>query len=123
MTHDARTTAEIRAADPDTIVLEACPPHEATISLASIFSPMDRYRLVARCHGFRGCDPLTQQIVHAIAGGREMPDEFAILDTYYDIGAPEVEERCEKIRSEVHRIASAAGVPMRPTFTMLDGRA
>lgn len=124
MTHDPRSTAEILAADPDTIVLEACPPELATISLAGqLLTPMDRYRTAAKLHAFRGCDPLTQQIVHAIAGGREMPDEFAILDTYYDIGAPEVEERCEKIRSEVHRIASAAGVPMRPTFTMLDGRA
>jgi hypothetical protein len=82
-----------------------------------------RYRTLATRHAFRGCDPLTQPIVHAIAGGREMPEEFAILDTYYDIGAPEVEHRCETIRREVRRITNAAGIPMIRTFTMLDGGA
>lgn len=72
---------------------------------------------------FAACDPLTQPIVHAIAGGREMPEEFSILDTYYDIGAPEVEGRCERIRDEVARIVAAAGIPMIRTFTMLDARA
>lgn len=119
---DARTTAEILAADPDAIILEACPPEEATISLAGIVGPMARYRTVASRDGFRGCDKLTQPIVHAIAGGREMPEEFSILDTYYDIGAPEVEDRCERIRAEVRRIIAAAGIPMVETFTMLDGR-
>lgn len=85
--------------------------------------PIDRYRIAARMSAFRGCDPLTQPIVHAIAGGREMPEEFAVLDTYYDIGAPEVEARCETIRREVRRIVAAAGIKMRPTFTMLDGGA
>ena len=33
---DARSTAEILADDADTIVLEACPPELATISLAGI---------------------------------------------------------------------------------------
>ena len=86
-------------------------------------TPIARYRTLATRHAFRGCDPLTQPIVHAIAGGREMPEEFAILDTYYDIGAPEVEQRCETIREEVRRITSAAGIPMTRTFTMIDGGA
>lgn len=34
--NDARSTAEILAADPDAIVLEACPPELAAISLAGI---------------------------------------------------------------------------------------
>jgi hypothetical protein len=85
-------------------------------------TPIQRYRELAKQFAFTGCDQLTQPIVYAIAGGREMPEEFAILDTYYDIGAPEVEPRCEKIRDEVRRIIAAAGIPMRQTFTMLDGR-
>jgi hypothetical protein len=83
-------------------------------------TPIARYRTLATRHAFRGCDPLTSRIIHAIADGRELPDEFTILDTYYDIGAPEVEHRCETIRREVRRIAAAAGIPMRQTFTMLD---
>jgi hypothetical protein len=86
-------------------------------------TPIARYQTLATRHAFRGCDPLTQPIVHAIAEGREMPEEFAILDTYYDIGAPEVEQRCETIREEVRRITSAAGIPMARTFTMIDGGA
>lgn len=85
-------------------------------------TPIARYRTLATRQAFRGCDPLTQPIVHAIAGGRDMPEEFAILDTYYDIGAPEVEHRCETIREEVRGIIAAAGIPMTHTFTMLDGR-
>jgi len=83
---------------------------------------IERYRMIARLSAFRDCDPLTQPIVHAIACGREMPEEFEILDTYYDIGAPEVEPRCERIRREVRRITAAAGIPMRQTFTMLDSK-
>lgn len=83
----------------------------------------DRYIAIARRHAFPGTDPLTHLIVDAIAGRREMPDEWSILDTYYDIGAPEVEHRCERIRREVRRIIAAAGIPMRTTFTMLDGGA
>lgn len=86
-------------------------------------TPPERYRQTVRLKGFRGTDPLTQPIVQAIAGGQEMPEEFAILDTYYDIGAPEVEHRCERIRREVRGIIAAAGIPMRTTFTMLDGGA
>ena len=86
-------------------------------------TPIARYQALAAHHAFRGCDPLTQPIVHAIAGGREMPEEFAILDTYYDIGAPEVEQRCETIREEVICITNAAGIPMTRTFTMIDGGA
>lgn len=86
-------------------------------------TPIARYRALATQSAFRGCDPLTQPIVHAISGSGELPDEFTILDTYYDIGAPEVERRCEKIRLEVRRIIAAAGIPMRTTFTMLDGGA
>ena len=86
-------------------------------------TPIARYRTLATRSAFRGCDPLTKPIVHSIAGGREMPEEFAILDTYYDIGAPEVEQRCETIRDEVRRITSAAGIPMTRTFTMIDGGA
>jgi len=86
-------------------------------------TPTARYRTLAALHVFNGTDPLTQPIVHAIAGGREMPEEFAILDTYYDIGAPEVEHRCETIRGEVRRIIAAAGIPMTTTHTMLDGGA
>lgn len=86
-------------------------------------TPIAKYRTVAKLGGFRGCDALTQPVVHAIAGGREMPEEFSILDTYYDIGAPEVEPRCQRIRGEVHRIIAAAGIPMIRTFTMLDGGA
>jgi hypothetical protein len=86
-------------------------------------TPIARYRTLAARHAFRGCDPLTQPIVHAIAGGREMPEEFAILDTYYDIGAPEVEHRCETIREEVRRVLADAGIPMTRTFTMIDGGA
>jgi len=41
-------------------------------------TPLARYRTAATRHAFRGCDPLTQSIVHAIAGGREVPEEFAI---------------------------------------------
>jgi hypothetical protein len=52
-----------------------------------------------------------------------MPLEFAILDTYYDIGAPEVEHRCETIREEVRRVLADAGIPMTRTFTMIDGGA
>ncbi len=85
-------------------------------------TPIERYKMIARLSAFRDCDPLTQPIVHAIAGGREMPEKFAILDTYYDIGAPEVEHRCERIRREVRRITAAAGIPMRETFTMLDSK-
>lgn len=85
-------------------------------------TPAARYRLAARLDAFRGCDNLTQPIVLAIAGGREMPEEFAILDTYYDCGAPEAEPRCQRIRREVRRITAAAGIPMRQTFTMLDRR-
>jgi len=86
-------------------------------------TPTARYHALTAGHAFRGCDPLTGPIVYAIAVGREMPEEFAILDTYYDIGAPEVEGRCERIRREVRRIIAAAGIPMRTTFTMLDGGA
>jgi hypothetical protein len=86
-------------------------------------TPLARYRTLTARRAFRGCDPLTQSIVHAIAGGREMPEGFAILDTYYDIGSPEVEHRCETIRREVRRITNAAGIPMVRTFTMLDGGA
>ena len=86
-------------------------------------TPIARYRTLATRQAFRGCDPLTQPIVHAIAGGRDMPEEFAILDTYYDIGAPEVEHRCETIRQEVHCILADAGIPMTRTFTMIDGGA
>ena len=86
-------------------------------------TPIARYRTLATRSAFRGCDPLTQPIVHAIAGGREMPEEFAILDTYYDIGDPEVEHRCETIRQEVRCILADAGIPMTRTFTMLDGGA
>lgn len=86
-------------------------------------TPPERYRQTVRLKGFRGTDPLTQPIVHAISGGGELPDEFTILDTYYDIGAPEVERRCERIRREVRSIIAAAGIPMRTTFTMLDGGA
>jgi hypothetical protein len=86
-------------------------------------TPLARYRTAAMRHAFRGCDPLTQSIAHAIAGGRDMPEEFAILDTYYDIGAPEVEHRCETIRQEVRSILAAAGIPMARTFTMIDGGA
>ena len=86
-------------------------------------TPIARYQTLATRHAFRGCDPLTQPIVHAIAGGREMPEEFAILDTYYDIGAPEVEHRCETIREEVRRVLADAGIPMTRTFTMIDGGA
>jgi hypothetical protein len=86
-------------------------------------TPIARYQTLATRHAFRGCDQLTQPIVHAIAGGREMPEEFAILDTYYDIGAPEVEQRCETIREQVRRITNAAGIPMTRTFTMIDGGA
>lgn len=85
-------------------------------------TPIARYRTLATCQAFRGCDPLTQSIVHAIAGRRDMPEEFAILDTYYDIGAPEVEHRCETIRREVRLIIAEAGIPMTRTFTMLDAR-
>jgi hypothetical protein len=85
-------------------------------------TPIARYQTLAAHHAFSGCDQLTQPIVHAIAGGRDMPEEFAILDTYYDIGAPEVEHRCETIREQVRRIIAAAGIPMTQTFTMLDGR-
>lgn len=83
-------------------------------------TPSERYWQIVRRSGFHGTDPLTSRIIHAIANGRELPDEFTILDTYYDIGAPEVEHRCERIRSEVRRITAAAGIPMRQTFTMLD---
>lgn len=86
-------------------------------------TPIARYRTLATQSAFRGCDPLTQPIVHAIAGGRDMPEEFAILDTYYDIGAPEVEHRCETIRREVRLIIADAGIPMTRTFTMIDGGA
>jgi hypothetical protein len=86
-------------------------------------TPIARYQNLAAHHAFRGCDPLTQPIVHAIAGGREMPLEFAILDTYYDIGVPEVEHRCETIREEVRRVLADAGIPMTRTFTMIDGGA
>lgn len=86
-------------------------------------TPIARYRTLAMQSAFRGCDPLTQPIVHAIAGGRDMPEEFAILDTYYDIGAPEVEHRCETIRQEVRCILADAGIPMTRTFTMIDGGA
>lgn len=68
-------------------------------------------------------DPLTAPIVDAIAAGRELPDEFLILDTYYDIGAPEVEPRCERIRGEVHATLDRRGVAMPTTYTMLDRRA
>lgn len=83
-------------------------------------TPSERYLQIVRRSGFHGTDPLTSRIIHAIADGRELPDEFTILDTYYDIGAPEVEHRCERIRREVRRIAAAAGIPMPQTFTMLD---
>jgi len=86
-------------------------------------TPTARYHILAARHAFNGTDPLTQPIVHAIACGRKMPDEFSILDTYYDIGAPEVEHRCETIRREVRRIVAAAGIPMTTTHTMLDGGA
>lgn len=104
MTRDTRTTAEILAADPDTIVLEACPPHEATISLAGIVN----------------CDPLTRPVVDALASGADLPEEFLILDTYADVGYPPSWEQCRRVCEEVRDTMNFFGLPIRRTFTMLD---
>lgn len=104
MTHDARSTAEILAADPDTIVLEACPPELATISLA----------------GYVNCDPLTRPVVDALASGADLPEEFLILDTYADVGYPPSWDRCDKVCREVRDTMQFFGLAIRRTFTMLD---
>lgn len=101
---DARSNADILAADPDAIILEACPPEEATISLAGIV----------------GCDPLTRPIVDALAAGRELPEEFLILDTYADIGEPGSVARLQRIRQEVLDTMNFFDIPMPTTRTLLD---
>lgn len=107
MTHDTRTTAEILAGDPDAIVLEACPPHEATISLAGIVN----------------CDPLTRPVVDALASGADLPEEFLILDTYADVGYPPSVVRLQRIRQEVRDTMNFFGIPMPTTRTLLDRQA
>jgi hypothetical protein len=104
MTHDPRTTAEILAADPDTIVLEACPPELATISLA----------------GYVNCDPLTRPVVDALVAGDPLPDEFTILDTYADCGDPPSWWRCRDVCVAVADAMRLLGLPIRTTYTMLD---
>jgi len=83
------------AHDPDAIVLEACPPELATISLAGIV----------------GCDPLTRPVVDALADGLELPDEFEILDTYADCGEPSSVWRIQRIRREVRDTLNFFGLP------------
>jgi hypothetical protein len=105
--NDTRTTAEILADDPDAIILEACPPEEATISLAGIVN----------------CDPLTRPIVDALAAGHELPEEFLILDTYADCGWPPAVARLQAIRQEVRDTMNFFGLPMPTTRTLLDRQA
>jgi hypothetical protein len=83
------------AHDPDAIVLEACPPELATISLAGIV----------------GCDPLTRPVVDALADGAELPEEFQILDTYADCGEPSSVWRIQRIRQEVRETLQFFGLP------------
>jgi hypothetical protein len=67
-------------------------------------------------------DPLTRPIVDAISAGRQLPEEFLILDTYHEIGEPASAHRCELIRDQVHETLNFFGLPMPTTFTMLDRR-
>ena len=83
------------AADPDAIILEACPPELATISLAGIVN----------------CDPLTRPIVDALAAGHELPEEFLILDTYADCGWPPAVANIRRIRREVRETLAALDLP------------
>jgi hypothetical protein len=67
---------------------------------------------------------LANQVAEAIAAGDDLPEEFAILDTYHDIGEPAAAIRCEEIRRRVHDNLTARGITIGdnvpPTFTMLD---
>lgn len=92
------------AHDPDAIVLEACSPELATISLAGIVN----------------CDPLTRPIVDALAAGLELPEEFLILDTYADCGWPPAVAQVARIRQEVRETMNFFGIPMPTTRTLLD---
>lgn len=69
---------------------------------------------------FAACDPFTQPVVAALAAGRELPDEFLILDTYADCGDPPSVWRLQRIRREVRRMAEFFGITMRLTNTLLD---
>jgi hypothetical protein len=65
-------------------------------------------------------DQLSREIVAAIAAGRELPEEFLVLDTYADAGYPPSWDRCDRICREVQRALAAAGIPVPTTHTMLD---
>ncbi len=92
--NDTRTTAEILAADPDAIILEACPPEEATISLI----------------GIAGCHRLTRPVADALIANAELPEEFLILDTYADCGWPPSVHDVGRIRHEVADTLPLLGV-------------
>ena len=65
-------------------------------------------------------DPLSREIVAAIAAGRSLPEEFLILDTYADVGYPPSWDKCDRICREVQQALAAAGIPVPTTHTMLD---
>lgn len=67
-----------------------------------------------------GLDPLAREIVAAVAAGRELPEEFLILDTYADAGYPPSWDRCDRICRQAQRALAAAGIPVPTTHTMLD---
>lgn len=106
--NDTRTTAEILADDPDTIILEACRPEEAFISLAGIVDPAPVP------------DPLPAAVVAALVAGHELPEEFLILDTYADAGWLPSWKDCRQVCDQVQAIMAARGLPIRRTYTMLD---
>lgn len=104
----AHADAKIHANDPDTIILEACSPEEATISLAGIVAPAP------------APDPLPAAVVAALVAGRGLPEEFVILDTYAAAGWPPSWEDCRQVCDQVQAIMAARGLPIRRTHTMLD---
>jgi hypothetical protein len=91
------------AHDEDAIVLEACRPEDATISLI----------------GIAGCHRLTRPVADALIASDDLPEEFAILDTYADCGYPPSVDEVRRIRCEVAATLPLLGVTPADAARML----